>query len=182
MVLALAWLWLPGCNDDNSPNDIQDQLAFVRQDGSTMVMGSSLAICCGIWEPGFNDTPVLKIVYYDLTLAKSSWRLFIPFEAAVVGTTYSFPTGPENSVAMFMVDVGDGLSGGVVNELSSDQDDASGSITITSLECGPPLRISLTIDATITSEFHLAPHVTVSGSYSATVHFNPSPLGCDFSL
>ena len=78
--------------------------------------------------------------------------------------------------------------GGLVDQeagsraLSGDEEESSGTVTINSLDYGPPLSVSLTIDATIGSEFHLGPIVYVSGTFSATIHSNPSPLGCDFAL
>ena len=70
----------------------------------------------------------------------------------------------------------------IKNELSSDADASSGTVTVELMECGPPVSIRVTIDAVIGSEFHLGPPVAVTGTFRAVIHQNPASFGCDFSI
>lgn len=187
MILVIL---VAGCGEDDSPagtgsggdNLVRNNLSFMRQEGTSLAMGIDYAICCGTWEEGYIDRNTLKIFFYDPLLwsdpesADSFWKLFILVDELTLGSPYSFPTDFDGPVKVFL---GDAVTG---NELSGDADDAAGTITINSLHCGPPLRVSLTIDATIGSEFHLAPTVHVVGSFNAMIYSNPSPLGCDFGM
>ncbi len=147
-----------------------------------LIMGTDYAICCAIWEEGYIDKNTLKIFFYDPLIATepenadSFWKLFIIVDEVTVGSQYNFPTAADDPVKVFLVDA---VSS---NELSGDADDSAGTVTINSLDCGPPLSVSLTIDATIGSEFHLAPTVHISGTFNVTIYSNPSPLDCDFAM
>jgi hypothetical protein len=179
---ALAVLLLSfGCGDDDPgptqsdppENEFSNNLTFTRQGGATMSSGSEIAICCGIWEPGHIDDNTLKILWGDSTAA---WKLFILVDEVSAGTTYDLATIGAAPVQMFIADFSDG------NELNSDQSESTGTITINSFSCGPPVTLDVTINATIDSEFHDGPSVTVTGTFTCTVHSNPAPFGCDFSL
>ena len=169
------------CSTDDSPtgsmdeNEIQNNLTFAWESGSEVVMGTDYAICCGIWEPGFNDRNALKIFFYDLSLEQASWKLFIAVDEITIDNPYTLPTD-QATLWMFLNDPTSG------NELSSTLEGSSGTITINSLDCGPPVTVTVMIDATIASEFFQGPSVKVLGTFSATIFSNPAPFGCDFSL
>lgn len=190
-ILSLIPLLLTvSCGEDDSSskpgnggeNEILNNLSFVRQDDTPLIMGTDYAICCAIWEEGHIDKNTLKIFFYDPLFATepenadSFWKLFIIVDEVTVGNQYNFPTAADDPVKVFLVDA---VSS---NELSGDANDSTGTVTINSLDCGPPLSVSLTIDATIGSEFHLEPTVHISGTFNVTIYANPSPLGCDFSM
>lgn len=180
------------CSDDNSQNSgnghtgsntIENQVTFTREDSTTLVMGADCAICCGVWEPGYNDAYAMKIFFYDPELwtnpsgAESFWKLFIVVNGINPGTTYSFPTTLESPFRLFFMDVQKG------NELSGAEEESRGSITVEQLTCGPPLKITFSIDAIIGSEYSMGSEVRVTGTFNATVYSNPSSLfGCDFSM
>ena len=190
VVLVVVLIIMAACGKDDPPtgpgsggeNAVGNNLSFMRQDGTDLVMGTDYAICCGVWEEGYIDKNTLKILLYDPLLLSdpenmdSFWKLFIIVDEVTLGSAYSFPTANDGPVKVFLVDVVTN------NELNGDADDSVGTITIDSLDCGPPLSVSLTIDATIGSEYLHGPTVQISGSFSATVHSNPSPLGCDFAM
>ena len=171
------------CSDDktSSPstgpgsNSISNDLIFEYPNGTEIPMGRSYSICCGIWEPGYIDKNTLKLFFYDPSFQESFWKLFIAIDEIVLDSLYSLPTSG-SSVKMFLMDVDSS------NELSSDESESSGNITVSLLDCGPPVSVSLTIDATVGSEYGGMPSVNVSGSFSCTIHSNPAPFGCDFSL
>lgn len=156
-------------------NEINNALTFEYADGTEITMGEHYAICCGIWEPGYIDKNTLKIFFFDPTWKRSFWKLFIIVDEVHADSTYSLPT-VSLPIRMFFVDVD------TANELSSSESESSGTITINSLDCGPPVRISLTIDASIASEYGDMPSVDVKGSFDCKIIYNPAAFDCDFSL
>jgi len=177
-LLALGGGILSCGDDDVTPgqNQIVNSLSAARESGSKITLGTSYAICCGPWESGYDETPTLKVLVYDPDLVEASLRLGLPLATASAETTLTLPSdGSEQNFLVFLADTDTG------NELSSDQDDASGSLTVEVLDCGPPLRIEFTIDAVLGSEFHQGETVRMTGSFRATVYSNPAPFGCDFA-
>ena len=163
----------------NKENEVQNNLIFNRQDGSTLATGTDYAICCGIWEAGYIDKNTLKILFYDqVSHQKAGWKIFILVDEASQDTGYILPTleAGQAPVSMFINDIPTG------NQLNSDQSSSSGTITIRSLNCGPPVSVSLTIDVKISSEFANQPSVKVTGTFSCKVYSNPAPFGCEFSF
>lgn len=156
-------------------NRISNNLIFMNENGHEIQMGTDYAICSDIWEPGYIDEYSLKIFFYDLSSQASFWKLFFIVENIFVDTTYSFPTN-ESPFKMFLIDISNS------NELSSNTTASSGNITITTFDCGPPIRVSFTINATIGSELGNGSSVHVSGDFSCTIHSNPAPFGCRFSM
>ena len=182
LMLVSAVLLIFSCSDDDkSPtstskrNLINNNTTFAYDQTSELTMGSDYAICCGPWEEGHNDAHTLKIFVYDPSVEKSFWKLFIVVDEVVVDSAYTLPsTG--SPFQLFSVDVN------TSNELSSNTMDSSGEITFDQLECGPPLKISFTIDAVVGSEFGNMTSITVTGSFSCTIYSNPAPFGCGFSM
>jgi hypothetical protein len=172
------------CSEDSTEPEtnkhvVQNNLIFTRQDGTSMTMGTNYAICCSVWEAGHIDKNALKILYYDpISQQTAGWKLFILVDEASQDTTYALPTlaAGQAPISMFLADIPTG------NELNSDQSESTGTFTIRSFNCGPPASVSLTIDATVASEFGNGPSVSVSGTFSCTVYSNPAPFGCQFSF
>ena len=170
------------CGDDEptkpGENSIVNTLKFTRQDGTDMTMGSDYAICCATWDSEFDEESefderfVLKIFFYHPESEDSFWKLFLVVDKISVGTSYSIQ---DNEVYMFILDATNS------NEISSQVGESTVTITINSLDCDSPLEISFTIDVTLGSELNFPP-VSVSGDFSATIHSNPSPFGCEFGL
>jgi len=178
MRLILLWslfstsLLLAACTAvDEEPvgqNTLNDKLVFERQDGSIMVMGGEAAVCCGDWEPG-DARLTLKVLVFDSGLQQSFWKLFLVLEDAEPGSTYTFPSSPSSTAHLFVGDVGTYGSGQVENEISSSLQNSSGWVRIEEFDCGPPLRVSFTIEANLASEFHLGSSVEVIGTFSADI-------------
>ncbi|NIO00723.1 MAG: hypothetical protein GTO42_01070 [Candidatus Latescibacteria bacterium] len=183
MAVALSLLLALSCSEDEkggSPtgpriNSVDNNLVFKYQSGREIQMGSDYAICCGIWEPGYIDKNALKIFFYDPSFQQSFWKLFIVVDELTVDSTYSLPTNG-SPVSMFFVDFSNS------NELYSHEPESSGSITVYSLDCGPPVKLVFSIDATVGSEYAGMPSVDVSGYFSCAIYSNPAPFGCDFSM
>jgi len=180
VVLLLAVM--PGCSDDSGgsstgpgANSVDNDLVFSYEEGTAIRMGEEYAICCGIWEPGFNESYVLKIFFYDRDELDSAWKIFFEVNQIAAGTIYSLSESG-TPLRMFVINFGDN------NELDSDLPQSTGTVTVESLSCGPPVEISFSVDASLASEISGMPPVKVSGQFSCSIFTNPSPLGCDFSI
>ncbi len=171
-----------GCSDDGGgssagpgANSVDNNLVFSYDAGSIIKTGREYAICCGIWEPGYNDKYTLKIFFYDLEQQDAAWKIFFVVNEIATGSSYSFAESGL-PLTMFVINFGDD------NELSSDHPQSTGTVTVESFSCGPPVEISFSIDATLASELSGMPPVAVSGDFSCSIYTNPSPYGCDFSI
>lgn len=181
LVLGAILIGVLGCGDDDPAgatptNDIDNQLVFTRPDSTEIAIGTQYAICCGIWEAGFIDKNTLKIFFFGASQQESFWKLFLIVDEIQVGEAYSLPTDASSPLRMFAFDAGD------QNELSSDDEASTGTITVQIMDCGPPLEVRVTVDAVLGSEFNFGPPLAVSGEFRATVHSNPASFGCDFSM
>lgn len=181
VIVAAAVLFVlsVSCSEDNpskpNQNSIDNNMAFEYQNEEPITMGSNYAICCGIWDPGYIDKNAIKIFFYDPSFQRSFWKLFVVPGEVTIDSTYTLPLD-YSPILMFLVDVK------TSNELSSNEPESSGTITFSVLDCGPPVTISVTIDALLDSEFGGMPPVQVTGSFSCTVYTNPSPYGCSFGI
>jgi hypothetical protein len=181
LVVPLFISLVMGCGSDDPVTGsgalkIDDNLDFTRHDETPIDMGANYAICCGPWEAGYDDTFVLKIFCYGGSAEESFWKVFIVVDEVELDTPYGFPTDETNPAIIFIVDASNS------NELCSDTEESSGTITFTSLDCGPPVKVDFIVDCKVGSEFGGRPSVDVSGDFICTVYSNPSPFGCDFSL
>jgi hypothetical protein len=181
LMATLVICFVIACGSDEpvtgaGPPKIEDNLSFVRPDETSVTMGANYAICCGAWDPGYDDTFVLKIFCYGESAEESFWKLFVVVDEVELDSLYTFPTDEDNPVKVFMVDAPNS------NELCSDTEESSGTITFTSFDCGPPVKVDFTVDCTVGSEYWDAPSIEMSGDFSCTVYSNPSPFGCDFSM
>ncbi len=183
LIGSLAVLWLSfGCGDDDSKpaqpappeNEVLNNLTLAREGGAAISSGDMMAVCCSVWESGYIDKLTLKILCGD---SAAAWKLFILVDEAAQSTVYTLPIAGVgvDPVNMFIVDFTDG------NEANSDLSESTGTITINSFSCGPPVTVDVSINATIASE-NGRPKVEVAGTFECTVHSNPAPFGCDFSI
>lgn len=165
-----------GCGDDDGPGTdrVINDVVITVEGGGAVDIGSDRAICCGDWEPGA-DRPTFKVLFYDAGQESGGWKLFLDRERVESGRSYALPA--TEVLTLFVLDISSG------NELSTDGEGASGTITVHELACGPPARIRITFDDVIApSEFHDAPSVRVSGTLDATVYGNDAGPGCDFGI
>jgi hypothetical protein len=153
--------------------DVDDNLVFKRQDGTTITFPAAARTFawCGPYEQGNVPTTTFHLITYDTTLTdRTYWRLWAIPPDVTVGDTLSFPmnwTWPSpDSVHVFIADP--------PNEISSNQhEDVFGWIVFQQLDCSEGGGIEFTIDAQFPSEFGDGPWVAVTGSFRATLTGSP---------
>ena len=153
---------------------VTDSLAFTRAGSSTpLVMGTTPLVCCGLYDPSFVNEPAMRIVMYDPAAQKPGWQILILTNRAQAGAVTTLPTAvvaPSKvpHVSMFVADIG--------NELSSDTQESTGTITVLSFMCSATaIHIDFSVDATLGSEFANAPSMDVQGTFRATFPMQSCP-------
>jgi hypothetical protein len=186
LILALLGLvvFLSACGDDNrgghpmtpptSPPPspfVEDSLVFRTAGGTVIEMGDSAITCCGLYDPGFINERVIRIIYYDPTLQKQSWVIEILIDATAPGSVYTLPTHPVPPHAVPYVTLFAHFG-----EYSSSEELASGTITLHSFECGATTTsVDFSVDATLESETMHGSTITVEGRFRAVYPRNECP-------
>jgi hypothetical protein len=155
---------------------VESSIVLTREDQSEVLVGAAQTICCGNWEPGAIQRLTVKVFFYDPGNAAASWKLFLLLDDVTAGETYSFPTASSNVPEHLFLFVNDVTRS---NELASDVQESFGTVRVDVIECGPPLRLDVTVDVTLGSEVSL-PSVRAAGRLRATV--TPVPIQCDFGI
>ena len=184
VLLSLAVL-VPGCgNEDDDGGDggnlttpappppnpfVEDSLLWRRGDGSVIEMGDSSITCCGVYDPGFINEPVIRIIFYDPTLQKQSWMFLLLTGATTPGSVHTLPEYPvsphkESAVKLFAH----------FGEYSSQEEEASGTITVHSYECHDSwMSVDFSADAALESETMHGSTITVQGRFRAVFTGTP---------
>lgn len=186
LILALLGLvvFLSACGDDNrgghpmtpptSPPPspfVEDSLVFRTAGGTVIEMGDSAITCCGLYDPGFINERVIRIIYYDPTLQKQSWVIEILIDATAPGSVHTLPTHPVPPHAVPYVTLFAHFG-----EYSSSEELASGTITLHSFECGATTTsVDFSVDATLESETMHGSTITVQGRFRAVYPRNECP-------
>jgi hypothetical protein len=170
---------LVACTRDENPNApgpatvVADSLEFSRADSTVVEMGTTPLVCCGLYDPSFVNERAIRIVLYDPANQKPGWQILILLDRAQAGAITTLPTTPVAPskvpyVSMFAADIG--------NELSSDVEESSGTITVHSFSCGSTtIEIDFSVDAILGSEFGDGPAMAVKGTFRATFPKNSCP-------
>jgi hypothetical protein len=186
LILALFGLvvFLSACGDDNrgghpmtpptSPPPspfVEDSLVFRTAGGTVIEMGDSAITCCGLYDPGFINERVIRIIYYDPTLQKQSWVIEILIDATAPGSVHTLPTHPVPPHAVPYVALFAHFG-----EYSSSEELASGTITLHSFGCGATTTsVDFSVDATLESETMHGSTITVEGRFRAVYPRNECP-------
>jgi hypothetical protein len=173
--LAAMAALLVSCGDDKdeplAPDPEGNDLVFTREDQTTIQFpsDSGTLVWCGPWDEDVG-TPSLQILFYGPEAEDPSWALGAVIADVVLGQPLSFPNAFDfddpKDVAIFIVDP--------PNELSTQDDESSGTITFQELDCGSGGEVQFEIDAVIGSELTDGPHVHVTGTFRATVGEAPT--------
>jgi hypothetical protein len=138
-----------------------------------MSAGATPLACCGLYDPSFVNEHAMRIVMYDPTQQKPDWHILILTNRAQAGAVTTLPTvivAPSKVpyVSMFVADS--------LNELSSDTENSSGTITVHSFSCSATaIQIDFSVDATLGNEFKDGPSLDVKGSFRATFPMQSCP-------
>jgi len=181
-LLLPALALLLACHRDEKPRLLNpgpvttvvvDSLVFTRADSTVLTMGSTPLVCCGLYDPGFVNERAMRIVLYDPANQKPGWEILVLIDRAVAGATTTLPTTvvPPSKVphvSMFVADIG--------NELNSDSEDSSGTITVHSFQCtATTIQIDFSVDAILGSELGGSPSMRVQGAFQATFPMGACP-------
>ena len=145
---------------------IADSLVFTRAGATVVAMGTTPLVCCGLYDPGFVNEQAMRIVFHDPANQKPGWQILVLIDRAQPGATTVLPTStvpPSKipAVSMFVADLG--------NELSSDAEESTGSITVHSFSRdATSIRIHFSVDATLGSELAGGATMDVRGAFQAT--------------
>lgn len=149
----------------------QISLVFTRADQSVVAFSSAavLFVWCGPWEEGTIPTESLKIIFGGPGAGDPIFRARVVVADVAIGVPLAFPNNfvfdEPKDADLFLFDPS--------NELSTQDDESSGSITFQKLDCGSGGEVQFSIDAVIGSEFGGGPTVSVTGSFQGEV--GPSP-------
>ena len=180
-ILLGLTLLLAACNSRRNPVapvpvtvSVTDSLVFTRAGSSTPVaVGATPLVCCGLYDPGFVNEHAMRIVMYDPAAQRPGWQFLILTNRAQAGAATTLPTAvvaPSKVpyVSMFVADS--------LNELNSDTDKSSGTITVHSFSCSATaIQIDFSVDATLGSEFANSPAMDVKGTFRATFPMQSCP-------
>jgi hypothetical protein len=151
-------------NDPTGPGSSENNLVFTRGDQTVISFSSDaqLFVWCGAWQEGEVDTPSLHVQFAGL---EDGWQLRAVVADVTLGQPLSFPNNfvfdQPKDVNIFVLDP--------PNELSTQEDESSGSITFQKLGCGSGDEVQFSIDAVIGSEFSDGTPVSVTGTFRAPI-------------
>lgn len=156
---------LASCGDPAGPST-QNDLVFQRADGTIINFTATTYVWCGAWEEGEVPAPSVHVFVGS---TQSNWKLTGVRADIAVNQPIPFPNNfiwdaPERA-DLFIFDP--------PNELSTQSDDSSGSVTFTTLDCSTGGEVEFTLDAVVGSEFGDLPPVSVSGTFSGRVGARP---------
>ena len=164
-----AMLLSSSCGDSpTGPTGVENSLVFTRANQSRISFPSDarLFVWCGPWD-NLVATPSLQVL---LAGANSSWHLQAVVSDVTIGNPLTFPnvfiSNQPKNVDLFVHDE--------PNELSTSEDESTGSITFQKLNCGSGGEVQFSINATIGSEFGNGPSITVAGAFRSPIG-NPPP-------
>ena len=125
-------------------------------------------VWCGPWESGVNR----RSVHVSVRGRKRHWDLAAVRRDVKAGTTVKFPTdiifNKPHGAELFVADA--------PNEASTNEEEASGSMTFTHVSCRHGRVVAFTIDAVLGSELSDLGTIHVSGSFRGHVGSAPRRL------
>lgn len=148
----------------------QAKLTFERQDGTVIRSSAQPRVWCGAWSSDV-DVPALHVGL----LRRSGgffWHLGVVRRDLRKGRAFTFPhsfLGDKPTGAQLFA--ADGR-----NELSTAEEESSGRLFFPRISCRPGHAVSFRIDATLGSELHDLPTISVSGRFRGRVGTRPAPV------
>ena len=171
LILVLGLALVTACGDDEPTRPkvattIADSLVFMRADSLALDMGDTPLVCCGLFDPSFANEEAIRLVMWDPSYQKPGWQIIILIDHVAAGQTFTLPaqTVPPSKIPPVELFVADDP-----NELSSEEEDSSGSITVHSLQCSATtIQIDFSVDGILGSEFGDGPTMRVRGRFQGT--------------
>lgn len=150
---------------------VEDSLVFRTAGGTPIEMGNDAITCCGLYDPGFTNERVIRIIYYDPTLQEQSWMIEVLIDATTPGSVHTLPMDPVAPHKVPYVTLFAHFG-----EYSSSEELASGTITLHSFECGATTTsVDFSVNATLESETMHGSTITVEGRFRAVYLKNECP-------
>jgi hypothetical protein len=147
------------------PASAEARLVFERPDGSQIRFGAKPRAWCGKWEP---DVPVPSL-HVGLPRGPLSWQLSAVRRDIEIGRRIRFPNifiwNRPHDARLFASHDG--------NEASTNEEEASGSMTFTRATCRRRGRVAFRIRAVLGSEFIDREPVRVTGSWRGRISRRP---------
>ena len=171
VVVLGAMLLSSSCGGSpTEPGAVENSLVFTRANQSQISFpsGALLRVWCGPWD-NIVATPSLQILFAAPGGPSAYWHLKAVVSDVTVGIPLTFPnhftfSQPRN-VDIFVLDP--------PNELATNTDKSTGSITFQKLNCGTGSEVQFSINATIGSEFGNGPSITVAGTFRSPIGTAP---------
>jgi hypothetical protein len=170
----ISTILLSSCDGGKSPSDhgkplfVENNIVFEREDGSIVTFDTSTFIWCGPWEAGTIPIETIHIMSGVNQLGqipKSAWMLKAVIGDVVTGKEISFPNSfvwdQPRGAELFVYDQ--------PNELSTHEEESSGSLIFQKMRCAGLTEVTFSIDAVIGSEFHDGEKLKVSGTFKAKI-------------
>lgn len=144
------------------------RLRFSRQDGSVIPFSAKPRVWCGPWESGVKK----RSVHVTVRGRRRHWDLSAVRSDIKAGTTVKFPTdiifNKPHGAELFVADA--------PNEASTNEEEASGSMTFSHVTCRHSGVVAFTTDAVLGSEFSDLGTIHVTGSFRGHVASAPRRL------
>jgi hypothetical protein len=161
LVIALLAAVAGGPDAAAADLTVESTVAFTRPDGSQVPVAQRVRVWCGRWDP---DVPVRSVRIRAGARGGPFWQLRAVVadvrRRPVVRFPNDFVWDDPSGAQLFMLD-GE-------NELSSSEEEASGTITFQKVRCGRRLDVRFRVDGVLGSEFSDGDELTVRGSFRAS--------------
>lgn len=138
-------------------------LRFARPGGAEIPFAGTPTVRCGPWEPGVHR----RSVFVELRNRNRAWQLRAVLADVVAGKPIRFPTSivdarPHGAV-LFVA------QRQPLIEASTNEEEASGSLSFSQASCQPGATVSFTVHALLGSELFEGRKVRADGSFTGTV-------------
>ena len=151
-----------------APAATDAKLRFARQDGSVISFSAKPRVWCGPWEPDVHK----RSVHVTVRGRKRHWDLSAVRADVKAGTMVKFPTdiifNKPHGAELFVADA--------PNEASTNEEEASGSMTFTHVTCRHGGVVAFKIDAVLGSELSDLGTISVTGTFRGHVASAPRRL------
>jgi hypothetical protein len=159
LVLAVSVAALLAAPAAGADVTVRNDVAFTRPDGSAVAFPWKVRVWCGRWE---REVPE-RALHVRVGGRRAGWELRAVVADVrrdpVVHLPHFFVWNEPSEATLFATD-GD-------NELSTNEEEASGRVTFTRVRCGRCLAVRFRVDGVLGSEFSDGDEWTVRGSFSA---------------